>query len=443
MKGLKCRSTKFLSTSLWCLLPLAFFCSFFLSFLSSSPVNAETATVSAFASEYWVGFNNLNAYLADGYDFEEGWRLADGSYYNGLNWVGNIPANLQRYVIKNISDTAYLPDFKNYKNSSGTVNFSGYADLYLTVEEFYVTDISYQIKDLDSSIAQFSAENFSFGFGSSPGQNYVRAKNVCSSVIMQNMSNPIKNGFGAALHYRLSFNGCSMSNVSSSGSYFSWRLNGNNATNGGVGTALAPYVWFVNGYVNNIKWANPSESSAITIYAQVPSSSGTTTPDPTPTPSEPDYTDNLNKIDQSISNVDQSIKDQTQSIDGIKDFMTDPTEPDASDIANADTLPSVGMLPPGPLDSILLLPLNIMNSILSSFGGSCTPIVAPLPFVNQNITFPCFGDTIYKGDFAPLVNIVGTVASAFILYEYFKHLYKKVDRAVSLETTEDDEWGVL
>lgn len=136
-------------------------------------------------------------------------------------------------------------------------------------------------------------------------------------------------------------------------------------------------------------------------------------------------------------------KQQAENTEKIKDFITDTKEPDAGDIATSDSLPSVGLLPPGPLDSILLLPLNIMNSILSSLGGSCTPITAPLPFVDQNLTFPCFGDTIYTGDFAPLANIVGGVASAFILYGYFKHLYKKVDRAVSLETSEEDEWGVL
>lgn len=134
---------------------------------------------------------------------------------------------------------------------------------------------------------------------------------------------------------------------------------------------------------------------------------------------------------------------QTELQQQQTDFVTSTETPDADSIATADSLPSVGLLPAGPVDSILLLPANIMNSILSSLGGSCTPVVAPLPFVNTNITFPCFGDTIYKGSFAPLVNIVGGVASALLLYSYFKHLYKKVDRAISLETTDEDEWGVL
>lgn len=134
---------------------------------------------------------------------------------------------------------------------------------------------------------------------------------------------------------------------------------------------------------------------------------------------------------------------QTSIQEEQKNFVTDTSTPEASDIANSDSLPSVGLLPAGPLDSILLLPVNILNSIIQSFGGSCKPVVAPLPFIDDSITWPCMDDIFYKGDFEVLANIVGTVASALILFGYFKHLYKKVDRAVSLETTDEDEWGIL
>lgn len=137
-------------------------------------------------------------------------------------------------------------------------------------------------------------------------------------------------------------------------------------------------------------------------------------------------------------------KKQTSIIEETKDFVTSTDTPDASDIANADSLPSVGLLPAGPLDSLLLLPLNVMNSIFSSLGGDCTPVIAPVPWSGgQNISFPCFSDTIYTGDFVLVGTLVGSVGSALILFYYFKHLYKKVDRATSLETTDEDEWGIL
>lgn len=144
----------------------------------------------------------------------------------------------------------------------------------------------------------------------------------------------------------------------------------------------------------------------------------------------------------SQAQLDESKK-QTQVMEETKDFVTDTNTPSSDDIVNDSSMPSVGLLPAGPLDSILTLPLNIANSILSSLGGSCTPIVAPLPYVNQNLTFPCLGETIYQGDFAGLEALIGAPATAVILFYYFKHLYKKVNRAVTLETTVDDEWGVL
>lgn len=151
----------------------------------------------------------------------------------------------------------------------------------------------------------------------------------------------------------------------------------------------------------------------------------------------------MNQSHQDAQKQLEETKKQTDAINETKDFITDTKEPDAGDIANSDSMPSVGLLPPGPLDSILTLPLNIANSILSSLGGSCSAIVAPLPFVDKDITFPCMGDTIYKGDFAPLELLIGGPIAAVILFYYFKHLYKKVDRAVSLETTDEDEWGIL
>lgn len=126
-----------------------------------------------------------------------------------------------------------------------------------------------------------------------------------------------------------------------------------------------------------------------------------------------------------------------------KNFVTDTSTPEASDIANSSTIPSSGLLPDGPLDSILLLPVNILNSIIQSLGGTCSPIEATLPFVDEKLVFPCFNTSVYQGSFEAAGNIVGAIGSAFILYGYFKHLYKKVDRAVSMETTDEDEWGIL
>lgn len=134
---------------------------------------------------------------------------------------------------------------------------------------------------------------------------------------------------------------------------------------------------------------------------------------------------------------------QTAIQEEQKNFVTDTSTPDASDIANSDSIPSSGLLPDGPLDSLLLLPVNMLNSIIQSLGGTCSPIDVPVPFVDDKITFPCFNTSVYQGSFEVAANIVGGVGSAFMLYGYFKYLYSKIDRAVSLDSTEKDEWGIM
>lgn len=153
-----------------------------------------------------------------------------------------------------------------------------------------------------------------------------------------------------------------------------------------------------------------------------------------------------NAASQAHSDAQSALAEQQKAneiAEEQKNFVTDTSTPEAGDIVNFNSLPSVGLLPAGPLDSILLLPVNLLNSIIQSFGGTCSPIVALLPFVDEDVTFPCMTDTLYSGALAPVGVFIGGVASAFILYGYFKHLYKKVDRAVSLETTDEDEWGIL
>lgn len=169
----------------------------------------------------------------------------------------------------------------------------------------------------------------------------------------------------------------------------------------------------------------------------------------------------LNNIDNSINKQSQqqhedSIKQleeqqkQTETLEETKDFLTDSTQPDAGDIATDESLPSVGLLPPGPVDSLLNLPISLMKNLLSNFKYNsdhpeyCRPVSLPLPFTNgKKLSLPCLGTLIYSGDFSSVANLVGSVGAALIIFNYFKHLYKKVERATSLETTDEDEWGIL
>lgn len=108
---------------------------------------------------------------------------------------------------------------------------------------------------------------------------------------------------------------------------------------------------------------------------------------------------------------------------------------------DTDSLDDVaGWLPAGPVDSILTLPLSLINAILNGLGSSCTPLQVPLPFVSTTLTLPCI-NTLFSqiNGVSTLYTWFGPIASAFILYYYFRSLYKWIDQKLSLK--EDSEWG--
>lgn len=85
--------------------------------------------------------------------------------------------------------------------------------------------------------------------------------------------------------------------------------------------------------------------------------------------------------------------------------------------------------PKGPVDSILTMPLDILNSLLNKFStNTCSPLVLNLPYVNRNITLPCI-NTLYSqiNGLDVFLNWFSALFSAFLLYKYFIFLYKWVD----------------
>lgn len=143
--------------------------------------------------------------------------------------------------------------------------------------------------------------------------------------------------------------------------------------------------------------------------------------EPEPEPVPPTTDDYINNINNNLTSVPDITKN-------------------SNDINNL-----VGYLPPGPVDSILTLPLSLMNNLLDNLdGNSCNDLSIRLPFINQNISIPCV-KTIYS-----IIGIntffesTGIIASAFILYSYFLHLYSWVDEVISLKTSSKvSSWGEL
>lgn len=133
-----------------------------------------------------------------------------------------------------------------------------------------------------------------------------------------------------------------------------------------------------------------------------------------------------NQTNQTLTNINGTLNDDT------------PPNADISGLGNVQ-----GLLPPGPVDSLLNIPAQFLSIVTSSLSGSCKPLSGTWVY-DQPLTFPCFDQIIWK-DFKDktLLNFLELIPCGFILIVYFKHLYKKVERATSLESNSDDEWGVI
>lgn len=154
-----------------------------------------------------------------------------------------------------------------------------------------------------------------------------------------------------------------------------------------------------------------------------------------------DIINNQDKNNQDlIDNQNKNQEETNKRLDAINDTLNDDTPPN-SDISGLGNVQ--GLLPPGPVDSLLNIPFKFLSIIVSSFGNSDTCKSMKFNFVfDCPVELPCF-NSFYSQVPSYLMIFIDTIPSGLILIFYFKHLYKKIDRAVSMETNSDDEWGVI
>lgn len=145
------------------------------------------------------------------------------------------------------------------------------------------------------------------------------------------------------------------------------------------------------------------------------------------------------QMDKNQAQTNERLDEANKGISETKDFITSDEEAN-SDISVLGNVQ--GIFPPGPVDSLLNIPFEFLSILSSSFSGTCKPVSISFVY-DMNFTIPCFSEVFYSNVPDFLMLFIDLVPSAFILITYFKHLYKKVDRAVNLETNSDDEWGVL
>lgn len=145
--------------------------------------------------------------------------------------------------------------------------------------------------------------------------------------------------------------------------------------------------------------------------------------------------ENYTNISYTYSN---SPSDTTTSNPSLDNILTDTSNPDLDGLSNANT-----WLPQGPVDSIIMLPLNFINTLVSKIGSTCSPVNLPIPFMNNKyLTLPCMS-TIFGQieNFSTLYDLIGVIGSVYLLYNYLLRFYKWIDDTLSFRENNWNDWG--
>lgn len=131
------------------------------------------------------------------------------------------------------------------------------------------------------------------------------------------------------------------------------------------------------------------------------------------------------------------------SSQAIIDELTN-SDPDLVNIGSIDG--ATGWLPPGPIDSILTLPISILNVFQNGFAGVCSPISVPFPGLMEGHSFvlPC-GDDLYAGFGmnSALYMLAFHAVGAFIVFYALRNLWLWFDDITSLNHSMSGIWGSL
>lgn len=131
------------------------------------------------------------------------------------------------------------------------------------------------------------------------------------------------------------------------------------------------------------------------------------------------------------------IDETNDKLDNIQGALTDDSSVDMSGLGD-----TAGWLPAGPVDSIINIPLTLLNTLSTSLSGSCVPLTMTIPFVNKSFTFPCMSELLMKIDgFSTFWSWLGAIASVIILYKYLMNLYAWVDNILMMRVELDEAMG--
>ena len=138
--------------------------------------------------------------------------------------------------------------------------------------------------------------------------------------------------------------------------------------------------------------------------------------------------ESVEEVNTAVVEVQEEVQELNNSIDETNNNIMSDDSPNVSGMTDL-----AGYLPAGPLDSVLNLPLSILNSLNNRLSSSCTPLSLTLPFVNLALNIPCLSTIINQiNGLRELWESIGILLGALIMYKYLGYLYNWVDDVTSL-----------
>lgn len=142
-------------------------------------------------------------------------------------------------------------------------------------------------------------------------------------------------------------------------------------------------------------------------------------------------------IQSSIDGLREEQEKTNEKLDELNDNVTDESSPNTSGLGNA-----AGWLPAGPIDSLINLPLTLLNAFSTSINETCTPYSLPF-FNNTTIQIPCFMDYLLSLDgFSVFITSFDVLIAVLVLYRVLMSLYKDVQKLLSLKDSDANLGGL-
>ena len=141
-----------------------------------------------------------------------------------------------------------------------------------------------------------------------------------------------------------------------------------------------------------------------------------------------------------VNKLDEANETSKGIFGKLKDLFNWLTNNDEADVSSAGDV--AGWLPAGPIDSIINLPLTMLNNINSSLNKTCSPLEVNLPYVNKSVEIPCL-NTIFNQitGLNSFWTWVGLISSVMILFRYLVNLYNYFDKLTDLQAQYLSDWG--